>query len=111
MGEDSSLGSCHHAQWIILAVNIASVVIGFQYGDPEQYGDPYICNIPIVPRFLKISGGVMIGFAALFLFCTNCCCKGDEKVADIEANTEEVAPDGELSDTDKGKFGCFGLFG
>ena len=117
MGEDISLGSCHHAQWIILAVNIASVVIGFQYGDPDQYGGPYICNITIVPRFLKISGGTMIGFADLSVFCTMClkynkaACSDDTEVADTEANTEEVAADGELSNTDAATFGCCGLVG
>ena len=64
---DGISGCVQFAQFITLVFNIAMVVIGVEYSDPSR------CSFPIVSQFLKISGGIMIGFAALNLFCTMCC--------------------------------------
>ena len=56
---------------IALGVNIAMVVVGVQYSET--------CTIEIIPRFLLIGGGVMLGWTSLYLVCCLCCCgKGEE---------------------------------
>ena len=83
--------SCEACHFISLVVNIASVVIGTQYNNVCTSHNVFICdmekscNIEIIPQFLQISGGIMIGFAALNLFCAMCCGCGDEEEGNIRA--------------------------
>ena len=49
------------AYLIFLGVNIAMVVVGWQYSES--------CTIEIVPKFLKIGGGVMLGLTGLYFIC------------------------------------------
>ena len=65
MDEDTNLGpTCHVVRLLMeLAINVPMVLIGV------QYDDPLICKIQIVPQFLQISGGIMIGFAAVHFLC------------------------------------------
>ena len=37
-----------------------------------QYDDTSMCEIDIVPKFLQVGGGIMLGFLALYLFCGIC---------------------------------------
>ena len=49
------------------------VVVGWQYSES--------CTIEIIPQFLQIGGGVMLGFTILYLVCSVCgiCCCGEEE--------------------------------
>ena len=53
--------SCIVAYLLVLAVNIGMVVIGVQYS--------HSCTIEIVPKFLQIGGGAMLGFAIFYVIC------------------------------------------
>ena len=53
-----------------LGVNIAMVVVGVLYSDS--------CTIRIIPQFLQIGGGVMLGLSGLYLVCCVCCCGKDD---------------------------------
>ena len=70
MGEDGDSASGYLVHLAALLGNIAMVVIGVKYDNVCTYGDSCdmerSCNIQIVPDFLKTTGGIMIGFEALF---------------------------------------------
>ena len=64
---------CIYAYLVAFVVNMAMVVVGWQYRDS--------CTIEIIPLFLQIGGGVMLGLTTLYLVCSVCgiCCCGEEE--------------------------------
>ena len=56
---------------LLFGVPCAMVIAGVQYDDPSR------CEIDIVPQFLQVSGGIMLGFCALYLVCFMICSDAD----------------------------------
>ena len=65
MDEDTNSRPSRHVVRLLLElnINVPMVLIGV------QYDDPLLCKIQSVPQFLQISGGIMIGFAAVNFLC------------------------------------------
>ena len=56
---------------VVLGVNIAMLVVGGLYDES--------CTIDIIPQFLQIGGGVMLGFTLLFWVSSFCFCMTEER--------------------------------
>lgn len=63
------------SQFTFLGIEIAMVVVGALYSES--------CTVEIVPKFLQIGGGVMLGFSSLYLVCSVCCCGEDDGISNI----------------------------
>ena len=58
------------SQFTFLGIEIAMVVVGALYSES--------CTVEVVPQFLQIGGGVMLGITILYLVCSVFCFKKKE---------------------------------